>query len=190
MAGTELHLSNIGIDAGWQTEIVYKFCREHDAKNILLPCMGVPVPAGKKLYTSKSKGSTKGSEWIYAAVQSAARPVRLLRANANHWKTFAFTRLRMPLGGDGAITFFGKKSNHKTFFNHLTAEYKTVLTVDEVNYDRWDNKPNRANHFFDTVYGCCVLGNYLGIDTFGKADTSRVRVRKRKRITGQGSFDA
>jgi len=188
--GSDVFLTHIGIDAGWQSETIYKFCREHKNNNILIPVMGAYVKPGHKLYSAKAKGAIKGTQWIYATVQHAARPVRLLRANSNHWKTFTFERFRRPLGGDGALTFFGQKSSHKTYFQHMTSEYKTVVEVEGVKFDRWDIKPNRQNHLFDATYGCCVLGNFMGIDTDGAAITNKVRGRTRKRITAKGVVNA
>lgn len=176
----EMSASHIAVDSGWKTDLVYRFCREHDLKNILIPSKGAYVKPAQKLYATKVKGAIKGVEWIYGNVQNSTRPVKLLRYNTNYWKSFLFDRCRIGVGGFGAFVFFGKKVSHKSFFEQLTAEYRVIVEVDQKKYPRWDLKPNRDNHYFDCVTGCCVLGAFMGLDTFGgEADTNRSK-RKRK----------
>ena len=179
-SGQEIRVSQIGVDSGWNTDLVYRFCRESEDSNILIPTKGAYVKPAQRLYASKHKGAVKGTEWIYAHVQSGARQIRLLRYNVNYWKTFAFERLRGGVGANGAVVFFGKAKENKRIIDHLTSEYRVKMLVDNKNYDTWLLKPNRENHLWDCVVGCCVLGDYLGISIFGQSERSTNGLRKRK----------
>ncbi len=184
--GGEMHVSNIGIDSGYQTDLIYRFCRENKHANILIPCKGAYVKPGGKLYSSKAKGAVKGTEYIYAKVRDAARPVRLMRYNSNYWRNFGMERMKLPLGSNSAISVYGKSSTHRTFFEHLTSEYRTIVTVENKNYPTWDCIPNRENHLWDAYIGCCVLGNFNGVDPMGKAVSSSSGGRKRRSYSNDG----
>lgn len=178
-SGEEIYVSNIAVDSGWNTDLVYRFCRESIHSGILIPTKGAYVKPAQRLYASKSKGAIKGTEWIYAHVQNSARQIRLLRYNVNYWKTFCFERFRAGVGASGAVGVFGKRNNHKRFFDHMTSEYRVKMLVENKSYDVWEVKPNRENHLWDCAVGCCVLGDYLGISIFGASERSN-GMRKRK----------
>jgi hypothetical protein len=180
--GDNLRLSNLGIDAGWESDLIYRFCRESNHSGILIPTKGAFVKPGARLYGLAESGAIKGAEWVYSTVKSATRPVRLLRMNANWWKSFVFTRLRSSMGAVGSLGVYGKGSQHRTLWDHLTAEYRKQALVEGKAYDIWSVRPNRANHLFDCIVGCAVLANFGGIDTMmqGRADISNRGGRKRR----------
>lgn len=176
--GVEMQCERIGVDSGWNTDLVYRLCRESPHSAILFPTKGAFVKPADRLYKSKSKGAIKGTEWIYASTQSGARPVKLFRYNTNYWKTFTFARFRAPTGGSGALLFYGKAKNHTKLFEHMTAEYRTKVTVENKDYDIWEKRVGMENHWFDCVVGCCALGDYIGVGIFGRSERSFKKKRK------------
>lgn len=180
---SSLRLSRLGVDAGWESDMIYRFCRESEHKGIIVPTKGAFVKPMSKLYGLNDKGSIKGQEWVYSHVKSATRPVRLFRFNVNWWKTFTFNRLRASMGGKGAFGFYGKKDYHRELFNHLTSEHRQKALVEGKIFDIWGLRPNRANHLWDCIVGCSVLANFCGVDTMmqGRADIS-TRGRRKKKV--------
>ena len=75
---------------------------------------------------------------------------------------------------------------HRNLFEHFTAEYRSIATVEGKQYAIWQMIPNRENHLWDCVVGCCVLGNFNGVDVLGKAVNSSQGGRKRRVVTSGG----
>ena len=95
-------------------------------------------------------------------------------------------RLKIGIGSNSSISLFGQSKQHKTLFDHYTAEYRAIATVEGKDYAIWTQIPNRENHLFDATVGCCVLGNYNGVDVLGKAVNSRGGGRIRRVYSKEG----
>lgn len=178
----EMVIEIMGIDAGYKPDAIYRVCREHEHSAILRPTKGEGVKPGKSLFRTRDKQSQSGEGWIYGPVKNSTRPVRLLRFDANHWKTFVFNRATGIAGAPGSMVFCGEKDQYREYFDHLTAEYRERVTVDSNDYDQWSPLVNRQNHYFDTLVGACLMGNYLGEGLDGDADVSKSRGRRKKRV--------
>jgi len=170
----------VGIDVGYMPDVCYRVIREHPKSAILRPTKGESVRPGACLYRTKDKRSVAGEGWIYAPVKNSTRPVRLLRFDSNHWKTFTYNRCIGILGAPGSMSFNGPKTPLKDYFAQISAEYRTPVTYQNRTYDIWEIFPGRKNHYLDTLVGCCILGNYVGVGLQGAAETSKTS-RKRKK---------
>ena len=181
-AGGEINISTAGIDAAWKTELVYRFCRESQHSNLLIPCRGAYVKPGGRLYSSKDKSAIRGTEYIYANVRDTARPIRLMRYNSNFWRSFGMQRMKLPIGSQSGISINGKSQRHKMLFEHLTSEIRTMVTVEGKVYPIWSMIPNRENHLWDSYIGTCVLAQFNGLDPMGKAHKSGRTGRTRRKF--------
>lgn len=110
------------IDSGFQTKVIYSFCRSSDYKNILTPSKGSGVgPAAKSLTDHDRQPNEKqGLEW-YALPAKESRGLRLLHYDSNFWKSFIMARLAIPPGGRGNLTLFGEDLHAHRMFSEQDA---------------------------------------------------------------------
>lgn len=161
--GAILRTGLILIDKGWQTKTVELFCRQSKHAAILMPSKGEPITANKTPMTEwpKRQGRIIGDNWV---VDRTTRGIRQLLFDPNHWKTFAYARLGMPMGAPGTLTLFGKDArDHELFAMHVTSERRTKVTGRGRTIDQWDLKPGGPdNHWLDNLVGCLVAASRLG----------------------------
>jgi hypothetical protein len=159
------------VDSGWNSELVYHFCRRSQFAQVLLPSKGAGIGASNKSITDHQKkpGERIGLEW-YLPVSKETRGVRLLHYDTNFWKSFLMARLAVPIGGKGALTLFGDDQHaHRMLADHLTSEYRIrVGSLDPKRsgriVDEWKLKPGAPdNHLFDCLVGCTVAASFQGV---------------------------
>jgi Terminase large subunit gpA, endonuclease domain len=108
-------------------------------------------------------GDRMGHHWrIPGAV--GQRSVRHVLFDANFWKTFVHARLAVPMGEKGCLSLFGDRAEtHRSFAEHLSAEYRVKTVGRGRTVDEWKHGPERAdNHWLDGLVGCAVAGSMLG----------------------------
>ena len=177
--GALLKIERAMIDANWgqSTDVVYQFCRQSVYSGIVYPAHGRYVGASSKPMTEyrKQPGDRLGFNWMMPNV-IGKRAIRHVIFDSNFWKSFVHSRLAVPMGDRGCLSFYGRHpSLHQLIAEHLTAEYfvKTVGRGRTVN--EWKLRPERNdNHWLDCLAGCAVCGSMLGatMPEFGVA-TSR-----------------
>lgn len=154
-------------------KVVYAFCAESNEKcgrRRYLPAKGWgdgqykhPVEKGKRVREI-------GREW-HAARMPEYRGIRLIHANASHWKSKTHDRLRAPAGQPGSMTiFYGDGKDHLSFGKHLTAERqeKNDGVVEWI-------AVRRANHWLDSTMLSQVAGNRAGDRLFDTDEQSVLR---------------
>lgn len=160
--GNRVRLGRIVIDARWQPDTVFKFCRQSPHRDILVPAMGVRT---SQLYMDKkpSGGQKHGSTGDYKLQPAGAKPVRYLILDSSRWISRVVSMLRVPVGSTGAMTFFEAPPEHlRMISEHLCAEYAMVLTEKETHREivQWQMRPGKTeNHLLDATK-LAVLGNY------------------------------
>lgn len=158
------------VDSGYETDAVFKACRESPFSAILIPSKG----------HSPGKNATPMSEWRRGQPGWRYNPVgspswrlgpdavphrgKKVIFDPNGWKSFALARLLAPVGGGGALRLFGTEAYpHQLLAEHFTAEYGTEVTANNRTWDEWRLRPGRDNHLWDCVVGCAVGASVLGL---------------------------
>jgi hypothetical protein len=177
----------LGVDVGYMPDTCYRIIREHPKSEILIPTKGEFVKPGAALYRTKDKRAVVGEGWIYTPVKNSTRPVRLLRFDANHWKTFNYNRLNGVLGAPGSMSMNGPFKNNKQYMLHLCSEYRRQIVYQNKKYDQWEMYPGRNNHYLDTLVGACLMACYKGASLDGNVDISKVRRRRKKKVFKRGA---
>lgn len=182
--GAKCTVDRITIDANWgpMTDTVYRFCQRSPHKRLLTPSHGKGLKAtSRDFYVLRSKpGDRGGPGWRMP--KPSPKKSRHLLFNTNHWKTFVFTRLAVPVGQSTSLSFFGDDpTKHTLFVSHLLAEYSTVVTANGQTVEQWDLRPDRPdNHWLDGLVGCAVTASVEGVSPLGptpKKEKKRRRVR-------------
>ncbi len=102
--------------------------------------------------------------------------------DANYWKSFVHSRLATAAGDPGAITLFGRKTDHHRLFAEHIADAETYVVTEGHGraLQEWRHKPSKPdNHWLDCLVGCTVAASVCGVKATGEAATGW----KRKRYT-------
>lgn len=156
--GKPLMIERCLIDAGWNTETVVKFIKGSDYKRIIYPSKGFPRTSGQSW---KQRPAEKvGYHWRYAMVEDSR--AYQLQFDADTWKTFAFERLNVALGGNGVLVFF--EGFHEMMGEHCAAEVGYPHEHKGLSWNNWELKPHRPdNDLWDTIVGNCVAASIQGV---------------------------
>src|SRR5262249_10320123 len=115
------------VDAGYQTDVVYTFCRESGKR--FAPAVGRGASQQHRQWYDRP--TQTGSTWKligegYHVNWLPPQQIHLFEVDADHWKSFAHQRLSTPLTSAGAMTLFrAQAQEHLSLARHLTAEVKT-----------------------------------------------------------------
>jgi hypothetical protein len=167
MDGAKLKIGRCLIDANWgiSTDVIYQFCRQSQYSGILLPSHGRYVGASSISFAGikRRPGDRKGLNWYMR--KGEKRSIRHVAYDANFWKSFVHSRLKVPIGDQGCLTLFGNKpAFHRKFSEHLTAEYFVKTQGRGRKVDEWKLRPEASdNHWFDCLTGSAVGASILGV---------------------------
>jgi hypothetical protein len=168
--GGVMRIGRCLIDANWgdSTDVVYQFCRESAFSALLIPSHGQYIGAGSKPWHEykKQSGERLGHHWRVPK-SDGRRPVRHMLIDTNWWKSFAQARLSTAVGDRGALMLFGKAGDHELLAEHLTSERGDETTKRGRTLVEWTVKPNRENHLWDCLVGCCAAASYEGCRMVG-----------------------
>lgn len=169
--GTRHEIARMGIDAGWKTETVYRFCRQSPRGALVVPTKGEGVQA-KQLPMLQRKlrpGERRGSDVPWRYVYPEHRRQKLLEMDVNWLKEFVHDRLSMPLGGTAPITFYGDESvDHRQFAAHLLAERRTLVSTEWRSKHEYTQKVGADNDWLDTLVGCAAVAAFEGVSVDGR----------------------
>jgi hypothetical protein len=172
--GAGLRVGRLLVDSGWQTELVYRLCRQSPHAGLLLPSKGLAIGARQAPVSewARREGERHGEAlpWVIRPPQQA-RP-RLLIFDANAAKSFVAARLAQPLGEKGALTLWGADPQaHRLLADHLCAEYRVRTSGRGRELDEWQVRPERPdNHYFDALVGCAVAASVEGCRLSGTGE--------------------
>jgi phage terminase large subunit GpA-like protein len=181
--GVAYRIDKCLVDAGWQADVVYEFCRQSTHAAVLMPSHGAGIAASQKPISEydRKRGDTIGEAWWIPA-STRKRALRHLRIDTNWWKTFVYERLVTAVGDKGALTIFGTKPEmHRMLADHLCAEYRVRTAGQGRTLDEWKLPPHQPdNHWFDALVGAAACASLVGC-RLGEAPTKR---RKREDMRG------
>lgn len=180
--GSLLRIERCLIDANWgdSTNIVRAFCRRSKWAALLTPSHGRYVSASAAPLADKAKGQGErvGDHWRVSVIKLQ----RHILWDTNHWKSFVASRLAVAAGDRGALTLWGRHSDHQMLADHLSSEHPVRVEAKGRQIDEWKLMPGRDNHWLDCLVGSAVAASMQGADlmtgTMGPAP-----VRKRVRLS-------
>jgi hypothetical protein len=180
--GTLLKPEKILVDASYgdSTETVKLFCRRSPHAAVLMPSHGRYCGAkSRPLNDGKAKlGERRGWGWKIPAGATRTN-VRHVLFDTNAWKTRMAGLIRVPMGGRGCLTLFGKLAEaHKLLAEHLTAEVPTRVTANGRTVTEWTIRVHRPdNEWLDGLVGCGVAASILGVTINDDAPTGPAKKR-------------
>ena len=186
--GTDRSIELCLVDEGYQTDLVYEFCRRSLHASRLMPAKGVAIGASNKPFEEyqRKSGETLGLHW--RRVKVGGKPVRHCIHNPNWWKTFLWHRFKVQVGDPGCLQLYnGTRTHHQMIADHLaSSEYPVRVEGQGRVVEEWKARPNRDNDLFDCAVGAAVGASMLGCDL----DAGANRKRKKRRRRAQGDWAA
>ena len=162
--GAELPLWLMMIDTGWATDVVRTFVRQSPRRHQLLPSKGMGIGPGQTPMSEyrKRPGERLGHGWVWGS--AGPDGLRLLRYDANQWKTRMAGMLTRPMGSRGGVTLAGPRAaDHAMLGMHLSSEVPTPTSAKGVTVNLWTRIPNRDNHLWDCLVGAAVAASVGGL---------------------------
>jgi len=157
------------IDAGWNGDVVYEFCRQKKSGARFRPAIGYGLSQLFRRFRTYRKPPKTGTEVKLIGEEYHVLWVpseRLFRVdfNADNWKTQLFDGLRTPRGTEGAVEFYHSSdpNEHITVAKHYVAERPLKTFTPGVGSElRW-YKEKDDNHYLDNGSNLLCAFHLLG----------------------------
>jgi hypothetical protein len=181
--GARIPLVRVLIDSGWMSETVRLFIRQSAHRDLLIPAKGVGIGPGQTAIADyhRRPGERIGDGWILGI--AGADRLRLLRFDANFYKSRIAEMLTRPMGEKGGIVLWGDKAQeHENLALHLSSEYPTRTEAKGNVVNVWARRADRDNHMLDAVCGCAVAASLEGLSpltALGASTKPAIGARKR-----------
>lgn len=152
------------VDSGWETHMVYNFCRESGERYCPAKGYGQSQRRGPGLYSApmaKNKTVRKiGDHWHVTHERN--RHVRLMHIDADFYKLLVQKRLTGDPSRPGALTLFAARqpNEHLRFSKHTTNE-RYVFDPDK---EKWVWVKTGQNHLLDATAGALAGLSFSGAD--------------------------
>jgi len=165
--GTPMRIGRLLIDAGYQTQTVYKFCRQSEFAGILTPSHGHFIGAKQTPISlwAKQTGQRRGPEWVIRR-SATNRAIRHVTFDTNYWKTFLQARLSAGMGDPSSLALPGTNpKDHRMICDHLVSESPIKVEAKGRTVYEWVLPPDDPdNHLLDDLVGCCVAASMEGAE--------------------------
>ena len=148
------------VDTGYKPDAVHAAIRLVGRPTIR-PSRGRGITAGKTQFEDYKKDRCReiGHHW-WVPKESAQSVIHI---DTNFYKTFTHARIATAMGDPGALTLFGKPSDHKLLAAHILAEYYTLPSTERgVAIQEWHQHVGQDNEGFDALVGAAVAAAKLG----------------------------
>jgi hypothetical protein len=164
-SGEKLRVERCLVDAGWQSQTVYSWCRQTPHYGVVFPSKGIGRTATARGVSEWKPRPGERSGWHWRLTMSETGKGRMCQFDPDAWKSFVWERLTAPMGGAGCLTLHGRDPiAHELLAEHLAAESSEPMTVRGQTFDKWTVKPHRPdNHLFDTLIGAAVAAGVQGL---------------------------
>lgn len=181
-----VRIDRVLVDANYETETVYRWCRETSHAALVMPAHGRAVSAAATPFSEYQRrpGERIGTHWRIPAA-AGRKAVRHLLMDVNWWKTFVARRLTAAVGDRGALTLFGRKAEaHRMLADHLTSERPVEVTAKGRTIEQWQLvMAGRDNHWWDCLVGSAVAASVQGVELFGSTDAAPAVRKERMRLS-------
>jgi hypothetical protein len=153
------------VDVGYQTKVVYAFCREVGER--YRPAVDRATDQQHRQWAGRAAQTGSVVKHVGEGYHASWLPVaqlHLIEVDADHWKTWVHQRLSTPLSSPGAMTLFqALPQDHLSLAKHQTAEAKVEEFVQGKGMVvRWEQL-RRQNHWLDALYNACCAGHLCGV---------------------------
>jgi hypothetical protein len=185
--GTVLRLSHTVIDAGYKSEVIYRFAQSHSH---VTPSHGKGVTARSRPWSMEKRkaGERIGYGWRLPPTRGVRAP-RYCLVDTNTWKTTMMESWAMEAGAPGAWYLYrAAPQRHRLFGDNCSAEYPTKTAGHGRELYEWAVRPNRDNHLWDALLLSAVAGSIQGIKVPGESE--RVISRRRVRMSARVGSDS
>lgn len=155
-----LRLDLILVDLGYKPDAVELAIAQCSAPSAVLGSKGLPIKAVNKPLSEykKNPGDRIGHYWRMA--KPVRRSQRQVQFDANAWKTTVARALHTAPGDPGALHL--PAGDLRMLADHYSAEYPLRVTARGRTIDEWQLRPNRDNHFWDSLILCYVAAAVKG----------------------------
>jgi hypothetical protein len=190
--GVEMKVERGLVDSGYEPTLVHDFCRRSEFAANLMPSRGLGIGAKRAPMEDwlPKQGERKGHGWVMG--KSASRAVRVVRFDANLWKSFLHARLAMAVGDRGSLTLYGKSpEHHQLFAEHLSAERPVEVSASGRTALEWEMRPEATdNHFLDVTTQAAVAASTLGCQLPAMGPGQAAGSGERKRVSWSAMQEA
>jgi hypothetical protein len=150
------------VDSGWETDVVYQFCRESGGR--WYPSKGYGLSAREKSRYVSPRVVSDTAPFVgagYHVSVNAAKETFLFRYDADHWKRRIHAGLEAEQGTAGSIALFSASPlEHSRLVKHLMSEREEeVWTPEHGTVRRW-RKVYKENHGLDCLVEALVSVEY------------------------------
>lgn len=163
----------VGVDSGWNQEIVLLFCGESQGF-IATKGFGTKIKNNQRRVGDKSE-----TGWVlrwappnagYELMEHQGTKAKMLQANADHWKSWTHARIQTPMGQPGAFTLHHatQPNQHLGFAKHLTAEVKRETFEAGKGVVIWWEQKHKNNHYLDSTAIAELVGHACGERLMGE----------------------
>lgn len=160
------------IDCNWETDAVQEFMRSVNggvarASDVWVCCQGQGVgqhERRKYAQPTRAGGQVLAIGSRYFVTRFPKERVHVVQLDTDHWKSWIHDRLRGKVGERGSLELFASSvKEHNTYTKHLTNEQLVEKPVPGFGVLHvWENKAQKANHYFDSTSYACVAGHMCG----------------------------
>ncbi|HEX4124523.1 MAG TPA: terminase gpA endonuclease subunit [Tepidisphaeraceae bacterium] len=167
----EMRIGRLHVDAGYQTDLVYNFCRRSPHAANITPSHGHAVRAADKPWEhySQREGERLGFHWRFPSVKES-RAIRHVLVDVNFFKSFVQARLATPLAANGCLSLYGDKPDaHRLIADHLASEVPVKNTAKGRTVEEWKARPNQDNDLLDGIVGCTAAASIQGCSLIERA---------------------
>lgn len=179
--GGELRVERCLIDAGWNSQTVYQFCRQSRFAASIYPSKGIGrTTTARGVGEWKPRpGERSGHHWRLTVSETGRG--QMVQFDPDAWKSRLYESLTSEMGSKGTLRFYGKEARtHEMLAEHLSAETSEPVTLRGATFDKWLVRPHRPdNHLLDCLVGCAVAASVTGL-TWSAASAAGMPEPERK----------
>lgn len=162
-SGAVVRVSHLSIDSGFQTHVVYAFCRKYAARNVHATKgdgePGKPIKYRRVLLDVKEKG------------RKIRRGVAVWHVGIDTAKDLLHGQLQIDKPGPGYVHFAADLP--ASFYSGLTAEKRVPVRTRRGIEHRWDCPPGVRNEPLDICVGSMFGFELLDLHRYSEADWAR-----------------
>lgn len=166
--GLPMTISLIGVDARWNRDEVFKVCREHHQRAILIPQMGASVRARDIPINDRIQSNAVERHFYCSTLPARDHSGHILYVDVNFFKTQVHKGWMTRTGATGSINMYIPNYNgeHEFFLESQLREIpeKDFYEKEQRSVIVWNtDKSTVENEFFDNLTGCLGLFAKRGV---------------------------
>lgn len=184
--GADFHVDRCLIDAGFETDTVYQFCRQSPYAQRLFPAKGFGIGAKSQPMEqwTERDGERRGKGWILGFPESGKG--RLVKIDTNCLGSFVAGRLLSADGTPGSIRLpTAPTSELQLLCDHLASEHRVQTSGRGRTLEEWSLLPGKENHWLDCLRMSAVAASIQGrkFDVAAAAGDRSAKPPERRRVS-------